>query len=150
MRDILGISSRVEFKHGDINTLNEENFDVVLCIGVIHHLDSPSLAIELLRKGCTKFLFIETICLSSKHMTKSFIKEIEMKDIVYKYRENICGITGQKYESSYYVGSTAHFFVVSIPSLETLKMLAHEANCVMPQRIRRNCTVITLILCAHS
>ena len=28
--------------------------------------------------------------------------------------------------------------------------LAHEANCVTPQRTRRNCTVITLILCAHS
>ena len=27
---------------------------------------------------------------------------------------------------------------------------AHEANCVTPQRTRRNCTVITLILCAHS
>ena len=71
VRNTLGISSRIEFQCGDISTLSERNFDIVLCIGVIHHLESPSIAIELLNKGCSKFLFIETICLSSKYMTKS-------------------------------------------------------------------------------
>ena len=123
IRDILGISSRVEFQLGDMETLREQKYDVVLCVGVIHHLEAPSVAIELLKKGCVKFLFIETICLSSKHITKSFIKEIEMKDIVYNYKQNICGISGQKFESSYYDGSTTNLSVVSIPSIETLKML---------------------------
>ncbi len=122
IRDALGINSEVEFKCGDLSVLESEQFDIILCIGVIHHLESPTEALELLRKGTKKFLFLETICLSSKYMGKSFRKEIEMKDVVYNYKDKICGVSGQKYESAYYDGSTMHLSVVSIPSVESLIM----------------------------
>ena len=122
VRGILGIKTRVEFQIGDINLLMDQKFDVIICLGLIHHLDSCGLAIRNLKAGCQKFLFIETICLSSNHITKALKKEIEMKDLVYNYKEKICGISGHKFESSYSDGSAMELSVVNIPSIETLKM----------------------------
>ena len=122
IREMFNIDSRVEFKCADLNILDSESFDIVLCVGVIHHLDSPSYAIDLISKAAKKFVFIETICLSSIYQDKAFNKELEMKDIIYKYKDKISGMSGQKYESSYYDGSTEKLSVVTIPSLNTLTM----------------------------
>ena len=122
VREILGIETRVEFQVGDVSSLAEHQFDIVLCMGVVHHLESPAAAIRFFKQGCRKFLFMETICLSSEHITDAFKREIEMKDLIYSYKDKICGISGQKFESAYYDGSAAELTVVSIPSPETLKM----------------------------
>lgn len=122
IRELLNIKSKIKFKIGDIDSPGNQKFDIVICTGVLHHLDSIPSAIHKLRSVCNKMLFIETICLSSKHITKSFKKEIEMKDIVYFNRNKMCGLTGQKLESSYYDGSTNKLKVVSIPSIESLLM----------------------------
>lgn len=122
IRKILGIETRIEFVQGDITTLMNEKFDIVLCLGVIHHLESTALAIKQLRAGCRRFLFVETICLSSSHISKKLHKEIEMKDLVYRFKEKICGLSGHKFESSYYDGSASNLSIVNIPSIETLYM----------------------------
>lgn len=122
IRKFLDIDSNVEFKTGDINSLGNEKFDIVICTGVLHHVESIPSAIHNLCSTCNKMLFIETISLSSKYITKSFKKEIEMKDIVYFYKDKRCGLTGQKFESSYYDGSVNKIKAVSILSVESLLM----------------------------
>lgn len=122
IRELLGVKSKIKFKVGDVDSLNNQNFDIVICTGVLHHVESITSAIHKLSSVCNKMLFIETITLSSKHLTKSFKKEIEMKDIAYFNENKICGLTGQKFESSYYDGSTDKLKVVSIPSIESILM----------------------------
>lgn len=122
IREILHIPCRVEFQQGDLHTLAGETFDVVLCTGVLHHLGSILEALGKIRAVCKRLLFIETICLSSHHITTSLRTEIEMKDIIYRYKKNLCGLTCQKYESTAYDGSASGNTIVSIPSLETLEM----------------------------
>ncbi len=122
IRELLGIQSRIRFEMGDIDSIGKQKFDIVICTGVLHHVACISMAIHQLRSICNKMLFVETICLSSTHITKSLKKEIEMKDIAYFDRAKICGITGQKFESSYYDGSTNKMEVVSVPSVESLLM----------------------------
>lgn len=122
IRKLLNIKCRIEFEIGDIESLGSQKFDIVICTGVLHHVESIPLAIHKLSSVCEKMLFIETICLSSKYITKSFKKEIEMKDIVYFGKTRRCGLTGQKFESSYYDGSTNKLKVISIPSVESLLM----------------------------
>jgi tetratricopeptide (TPR) repeat protein len=78
--------------------------------------------LEILRKGTKGLVFIETICLSSKYFNKSLKQEVEMKDIVYKYKENTYGVSAQKYESAYYDGSANCLSVVNIPSVESILM----------------------------
>jgi len=122
VRSSLGITNSVEMVCDDLRILLNESFDIVLCNGVIHHLESLPEAIKTLSVGTNSLLFIETICLSTRHITQSFIKEIEMKDMAYNFQDKICGISGQKYESSVYDGSATNLSVVSIPSIETILM----------------------------
>lgn len=121
IRKILGIQEKVNFKRNTLEDLNNQRFDIVLCIGVLHHVESISTAIRKLDSLCKKALILENLCIPSKHITNSFKVDIEMKDVIYK-TENLCGLTGQKFESSYYDGSAASTTVVSIPSIETLIM----------------------------
>ena len=45
-----------------------------------------------------------------------------MRDLIYHFNEEICGLTAQKYESSYHDGSTAKTTIVNVPSTESLIM----------------------------
>lgn len=122
IRELLGIKTRVRFKRGSIETLGRGKYDIVLCLGTLHHVESIGTAIKKLDSICAKMLILDTICLPSKYITKAFKKEMEMKDVLYQYKEKICGMFGQKYESSYYNGSSAKTTIVSVPSTETLIM----------------------------
>jgi hypothetical protein len=67
-------------------------------------------------------LFIESRCLSSEYATPKLKYEIEMRDVVYKYKDQECGLTAQKFESSYNDGSAKEFSIVNIPTVESLTM----------------------------
>ena len=75
-----------------------------------------------LRRACKKFLFIETLTLPSRYITDSLKKDVELKDIVYKYKNFDCGLIAQKYETSYYDGSAKYFCIVSLPTIESIMM----------------------------
>lgn len=121
IRKILGIKEKVQFKKNTLEGLANQQFDIVLCIGVLHHVESISTAIRKLDSLCKKILILENLCIPSQHITDSFKVDIEMKDLIYK-TETLCGLTGQKFESSYYDGSAASSTVVSIPTIETMMM----------------------------
>ena len=40
VREILGIDSRLEFRVGDVENIGSEEFDIVICTGVLHHVES--------------------------------------------------------------------------------------------------------------
>jgi len=121
IRKMLGIKEKIIFERNTLENLEKQSFDIVLCVGVLHHVESIFSAIKKLDSICKKMLILENLCISSEHITDSFKKDIEMKDVIYK-AENLCGITGQKFESNYYDGSAASTTVVSIPSIETMMM----------------------------
>lgn len=122
IRKILGIKSKIKIKKGEINNLGRKKYDIVLCNGLLHHLESLSVGLRNLDAICTKMLIITCIVLPSKHITQNLRNDLELKDIIYQFKENICGITGQKYESAYYDGSTAETTIVSVPTIESILM----------------------------
>ena len=122
IRKLLGIDTRSEFQLGCLENVGAETFDIVLCAGVIHHLQSPAEGFAKLRSICRKLLIVEATCLSSRFITRDFRKAMEMKDIPYFFKDPICGITGNKMESAYYDGSATHYTVVSLISQETMRM----------------------------
>jgi hypothetical protein len=125
-REILGIRSRAEFRVGSIESLGTEMFDIVICTGLLHHLESVGEALRALGAICRRKLFIETMCLFSHHMTPEFITEMEMKDIAYFGRKPLCGLSGHRFESNYYHGSAIRSGIVTIPTLSTLKMFLEQ------------------------
>jgi len=122
VRNILNIPSRVEYKIGDVDTLEDDIFDIVICAGLLYHIESIPNALRRIRKVCGRMLFIESRCISSKYITRALRHEIEMRDLVYQYKDKICGITAQKFETSYSDGATNEFCIVNIPTIESLIM----------------------------
>ena len=122
VRQLLKIDSSVEFRVGDIESLGDEKFDIVICAGVLYHVESISFALRNIRRACNRMVFIESRCISSSHITPELEEEIEMRDLVYQFKDKICGITAQKFESAYHDTSAAYTTIVNVPSTESIIM----------------------------
>ena len=122
VRQILKLENRVEYRCGDVESLGGEMFDIVICAGVLYHVESIPLALRHLRNCCKRFLFIESRCLSSDFMSDKLRDQIEMRDLVYQFKKRIYGITAQKFESSYHDGSARETTIVNVPTTESLLM----------------------------
>jgi len=122
VREALAIPTRVEFEVGGLESLGTEQFDILICSGVLYHVESIPAALRQLRSACRKMIFIESRCLSSRHITAGLRHEMEMRDIAYKFHDLQCGVIGHKFESSYHDGSATSASVVSVPTVETLLM----------------------------
>lgn len=122
VREILNIPSKAEYKVGDIETLGDEMFDIVICAGVLYHVESIPTSLRQIRKICKRMLFIESRCISSEYTTEKLKHEIEMRDVVYQYKDKLCGLTAQKFETAYNDGSAKEFCIVNIPTVESLIM----------------------------
>lgn len=122
VRRILNLENRVEYRCGDVESLDGEQFDIVICAGVLYHVESIPHAVRQLRKCCRRLLFIESRCMSSRFITRSLRDHIEMRDLVYQFAQPICGLTAQKFESAYHDGSARETTVVNIPTTESLLM----------------------------
>jgi SAM-dependent methyltransferase len=122
VRRLLKLENRVEYRIGDIESLGDEKFDIVICAGVLYHVEFIPVALRNIRSICKKFLFIESRCLSDGYISTQLMEEIEMRDLVYQFKEKICGITAQKFESGYHDGSAKEATIVNITSVESLIM----------------------------
>ena len=131
VRRVLGIECKVEFLLGDIRQLNDifknEQFDIVICCGLMHHLSSCVDAIAMLGNVSRETLIVNTICLPDFIVPQNMGKLLELKDVPYFYKEKVFGFSGFKYESGYYDGSAANDSIVGIPSESLIKM-AYEIN----------------------
>ncbi len=122
VRKILKCENRVDYRCGDIESLGSETFDIVICAGVLYHVESIPLALRQLRNVCKRFLFIESRCMASSFMNNKLKEHIEMRDLVYQFKKPIYGLTAQKFESAYHDGSARHTTIVNIPTTESLLM----------------------------
>ena len=80
VREILKLKNSVEYRVGDIESLEGEVFDIVICAGVLYHVESIPLALRKVRESCSKMVFIESRCISSSYITPELKAEIELRD----------------------------------------------------------------------
>jgi 2-polyprenyl-3-methyl-5-hydroxy-6-metoxy-1,4-benzoquinol methylase len=132
-RDILDISTPIEFIQGDLETLNHDTdgreFDIVLCLGTIHHVESTIRAVKHLTKATRKLLIIDTMVIP--HATrdkKQILKFLNLKDIVYLNRAQSWGLAAFKFESPYLDGSTSGTRIVNVPDQELVEMSLEVEN----------------------
>ena len=126
VRELLGIEDKVKHYEGTLDTpgiLQGEKFDVVLCFGVIHHINDINLFISQLNSRLVDGgrMLLETLCLSDSLVTDQFREYMEPKDLIYNGKELEVGIIGVKLESAYYPGSTDTTGTVQIPSEKSLR-----------------------------
>jgi SAM-dependent methyltransferase len=122
VREVLKLKNRVDYRVGDIESLGGEQFDIVVCAGVLYHVESIPLALRSVHAACRRMVFIESRCISSKHITRELMDEIEMRDLVYQFKQLQCGVTAQKFESAYHDGSARVPTIVNVPTTESLAM----------------------------
>lgn len=122
VRKILKLRNNVDYRVGDVESLGGEQFDIVICAGVLYHVESIPVALRAVRKACKQLVFIESRCISSSHVTPELMAEIEMRDLVYQFKQRQCGITAQKFESGYHDGSAKSGTIVNVPTTESLVM----------------------------
>ena len=135
VRKFLGINSRFEIKQENLEDI-QEAFDIVVCIGVLHHVDSVSRVVKKLSSISKIGIFLETqIYEPLKLLENNYFgtaiqrkhdrRVIEPKDVVYvNKKRNLAdvAVSGHKYESSYFDGSTSFSQVVELPSVAGLKL----------------------------
>lgn len=126
IRQLLGVTTRCEFRQGSIETLTDTladiQADIVICNGLFHHLASVADGVARLHAICRQFLFIETLCLPSSLQDDRLREALELKDLPYFFGRKDFGVTGHKLESAYSDGSATRLSVVSLPSVDALRM----------------------------
>jgi len=135
VRKFLSINSRFTIQQENLEDIKEA-FDIVVCIGVLHHVDSVSRVLKKLCSISKVGLFIETQIyeplkiLENNYFGRAIQRKhdrhvIEPKDVVYVNRKKSLAdvaVSGHKYESSYFDGSTSFSQVVELPSISGLKL----------------------------
>ena len=116
--------NKFTLKKMDILSLGKkiEQFDIVIMPGVLHHLDDHVLALRNLYKMTKDLCVIETVVLSNEFNEKSVAEQLELKDDLYKIKENEnkFGIIGYKLETDRLDGATIHNGIVGIPTTDAL------------------------------
>ena len=81
---------RFSLKKFDILTYRKKlpMYDVVIMPGVLHHLDDHVLALRNLYKMTKELCIIETLVLSDDFNTQDISGQLELKDNLYKLKEN--------------------------------------------------------------
>jgi SAM-dependent methyltransferase len=107
-----------------------DKMDVVLCIGVLHHIDDIYTACRNLYSLTNDLLVVECMVLPECLNNTEVEKNLELKDIVYADDEiNVSyGIMGMKVESNFYDGATAKSGVVSIPTSSALCLILESVG----------------------
>lgn len=63
IRDALGLSSRIDLVERDVHAVTAQEFgthDLVLCFGLIYHLENPIGALRVARSLCKRLCLVET------------------------------------------------------------------------------------------
>ncbi len=115
---------------------NNSKFDIVFCVGVLHHVTDAVGFIESLSKICNKYIFLEFITYvnpveSLNILTKTYfkkkhknneLKQVEMKDLIYNTYPKIYGRSIHKFESDYFDGSSINTSIVCLPDYNLVRM----------------------------
>lgn len=132
IRKELGVQSKVEFAVGSLDTLDStfkpDEFDIVLCLGVIHHVESTPYSVRVLTRVARQLLIIDSLVIDEPIRKERILRHLNPKDIIYSGNDIMSpksaswGIAAFKFESPYFDGSAYHFAIVNIPEVRLLEM----------------------------
>jgi SAM-dependent methyltransferase len=122
--------ARVVFRKFDLLYPNGKmpSYDVVLMLGVVHHLDDHLFALANVRRMTKEICIIDSMVLPEEVNTPEICKSMELTDDAYKKYDFGFGVMGYKYESSFLDGSAAHTGIVGVPTEKALVMMLNHVG----------------------
>lgn len=126
-REHYEIPTNVEFLQGDIdsleNVIGSEKFDIILCLGVLHHVESTTTAVRRLANSCRQLLIIDSMVIDKpKKDARRILHLLNLRDIAYDDASRQWAIAAFKYETPYFDGSTSSAPIVNVPEERLIKM----------------------------
>ena len=134
-------SSNLEFIHGNIENYKpgDEKFDIVMCLGVMHHVGDHFNFIKKLCSLSKHAVILDTRVIQNESLNvNSAINKSELLDVFYKNKFNInknkflsndlFSFSIFKYETAFNDSSTVNSGVVSVPSKHLVRMLFKNFN----------------------
>jgi hypothetical protein len=136
-REVYGVEDKgIVFVEGEVESLDsvldEELFDIVLCLGVIHHVESTPKVVRLLAARARHTLIIDTMVIDEpKKNSKSIKGLLSLKDVSYLDAPQDWAIAAFKYESPYFDGSTSGSPIVNVPQAKLVTMSMEASGLIV-------------------
>ena len=126
-RTFFNIETEVVFLQGEIESLDsllpDTKFDVVLCLGTLHHVESTLNSIKILSSHCADLLIIDSMVIDEPIKESSNIKRLlNLRDIAYIDSPPDWAIAAFKFETPYFDGSTSASPIVNVPEERLIRM----------------------------
>jgi SAM-dependent methyltransferase len=121
---------QIPFEQGDIedrSILELGRFDLVLCFGLLYHLENPLLAIRNLRGLMEKCLLLESMCVPEEKSSMLWREELPQED------QSLTSVACYPSEGSlvkmlYWAGFAAVYRVTSLPDHDDFRETAEHAR----------------------
>ena len=126
-RTFFNIETEVVFLQGEIESLDSlfpnTKFDVVLCLGTLHHVGSTLSSIKSLTSHCADLLIIDSMVIDEPIKEASSIQRLlNLRDIAYIDSPPDWAIAAFKFETPYFDGSTSASPIVNVPEERLIRM----------------------------
>ena len=132
-RKLCNVDTVCQFYCGGYQDLEKvfpgEMFDIVLCLGMAHHVNSIEHLIKTISSKSSKLLIVDSMIIPPLDVDYERIAAvINPVDIIYRKKEKIWGLAAYKMESPYFDGSAEDVSLVNIPQESLIRMCLHSSN----------------------
>lgn len=132
-RHFYKIKTDCEFQIGTVESVKQSfsrsPFDIVLCLGLLHHVSSTPDTIKSLSEITKEMLIIDSMVIPEvKKEKKEILKYLNLKDLVYFGEKKLWSIAAYKFESPYFDGSANESKIVNVPGENLIQMSLMENN----------------------
>lgn len=126
-RQLADVVTQAKFIEGNINDIGnifpDQYFNIVICLGMLHHVSSTYDAISALCHRSKDIVIIDSMIIPELQADSTTIEPyVNTKDIVYYGEDKTWSIAAFKFESPYGDGSRPNFGIVNVPSARLIEM----------------------------
>ena len=132
-RKLCNVDTVCQFYCGGYQDLEKvfpgEMFDIVLCLGMAHHVNSIEHLVKTISSKSSKLLIVDSMIIPPLDGDYDRISAvINPVDIIYRKKEKIWGLAAYKMESPYFDGSAEDVSLVNIPQESLIRMCLQSSN----------------------
>ena len=139
-RKLAGIETQAKFIQGSADEVNnlfpDRDFDIVICLGMLHHVSSTYDTILSISSKSTNICIIDSMIIPPLQNDINDIEPyVNTRDIIYHGEDSLWSVAAYKYESPYGDGSRPNFGIVNIPSADLIEMSLRTSGFSKPIKL---------------
>ena len=121
IREHFDINDKVEFLHGDLESVKDQKFDIVICTGVLYHVTSIPDFLQQLSSITLRAIYLESRVIKLK-VSRKIKNQITLDNTSSNFLNDV-HLHAIKGETNYGGGSTYYNTIVSIPTVDSVRYI---------------------------